>query len=39
MPTAAAVTYKKPNVYIDVSAFMIGDLTQYPEAEVEEQVT
>jgi len=39
MPTAAAVTYRNPNVYIDLSAFRIGDLTEYPEAEVEKQVT
>ena len=36
--SAAEVAYKNPNVYLDGSAFLIGDLTQLPPAQVEEYV-
>lgn len=33
--TAAEVTYKNPNVYLEGSAFLAGDLREYPEETVE----
>ena len=36
--TAAEVAFKNPNVYLDGSAFLVGDLTRYSNAELEEQM-
>lgn len=36
--SAAEVAYKNPNVYIDLSAFMIGDLTKIPDRTLNEYV-
>jgi predicted TIM-barrel fold metal-dependent hydrolase len=37
--SAAEVAYKNPNVYLDLSAFLTGDLTERDPAVVEEYVT
>ena len=37
--SAAEVAYKNPNVYLDASAFMIGDLSKYSAATIEEYLT
>ena len=37
--TAAEVAYKNPNVYLDVSAFLIGDIEQEPAEKLEDYVT
>ena len=37
--SAAEVAYKNPNVYLDGSAFMIGDLTKYSPEIINEYVT
>jgi uncharacterized protein len=37
--SAAEVAYKNPNVYLDGSAFLVGDMTQLPRAQVDEYVT
>jgi len=37
--TAAEIAYKNPNVYLDVSAFLIGDLTTVSPERMEEYVT
>ncbi len=37
--TAAEIAYKNPNVYLDVSAFLIGDLNQVSPERMEEYVT
>ena len=36
--SAAEVAYKNPNVYLDGSAFLIGDLSQVPANKIEEYV-
>ena len=36
--SAAEVAYKNPNVYLDGSAFLIGDLSKLPKEEVDEFV-
>jgi predicted TIM-barrel fold metal-dependent hydrolase len=36
--SAAEVAYKNPNVYLDGSAFLIGDLSKTPKAKVDEFV-
>jgi len=36
--SAAEVAYKNPNVYLDGSAFLIGDLSKLPKEEVDEYV-
>lgn len=37
--SAAEVAYKNPNVYLDGSAFLVGDMTRLPRAQVDEYVT
>ena len=37
--TAAEIAYKNPNVFMDVSAFLIGDLENEPAEKLEEYVT
>jgi hypothetical protein len=37
--TAAEIAYKNPNVYLDVSAFLIGDLDQVSPERMEEYVS
>jgi uncharacterized protein len=36
--TAAEVAYKNPNVYLEGSAILIGDLTRFSKREIEEQM-
>ncbi|MBC7690996.1 MAG: amidohydrolase [Methylotenera sp.] len=37
--SAAEVAYKNPNVYLDGSAFLVGDLSKYTPAQLEEYVS
>ncbi len=37
--TAAEIVYKNANVYADLSAFLVGDLTQRSQSNLDEQVT
>lgn len=36
--SAAEVAYKNPNVYLDGSALLIGDLSKYPQEELDEYI-
>lgn len=39
VPTAAEIVYKNANVYADISAFLVGDLTERTQSNLDTQIT